>query len=67
MHDVDDFVFPGESVERFPPVPDLNLARNERELVETALRRHGFNVTHAAADLGLTRTALYRRMAKYGF
>lgn len=42
------------------------LAQSERTLIEAALRRHGFNVTHAARDLGLTRPALYRRMARYG-
>jgi DNA-binding NtrC family response regulator len=46
---------------------DLNLERTERALVEAALKRHAFNISRAAADLGLTRTALYRRMAKYGF
>jgi DNA-binding NtrC family response regulator len=44
----------------------LNLARTERALVETALRQHGFNVSRAARELGLTRSALYRRMAKHG-
>ncbi|MBB2168430.1 sigma-54-dependent Fis family transcriptional regulator [Gluconacetobacter aggeris] len=42
------------------------LAQSERTLIEAALRRHGFNVSHAARDLGLTRPALYRRMARYG-
>jgi len=45
---------------------DLNLDRQERRLVEAALKRHGFNVSHAALDLGLTRAALYRRMEKHG-
>jgi DNA-binding NtrC family response regulator len=45
---------------------DLNLARSERWLIEQALRRHHFNVSHAARDLGLTRAALYRRMEKHG-
>lgn len=49
-----------------PSASDLNLERTERALVEAALKRHAFNVSRAAADLGLTRTALYRRMAKYG-
>ncbi|HEU4960209.1 MAG TPA: sigma-54 dependent transcriptional regulator [Sphingomonas sp.] len=48
------------------PAGDLNLERTERALVEAALKRHAFNVSRAAADLGLTRTALYRRMARYG-
>jgi DNA-binding NtrC family response regulator len=49
-----------------PSGGDLNLERSERALVEAALKRHAFNVSRAAAELGLTRTALYRRMAKYG-
>lgn len=47
------------------PAPP-NLAQTERAMVEGALKRHGFNVSRAAAELGLTRTALYRRMAKHG-
>lgn len=45
---------------------DLNLGRSEATLVAAALKRHAFNVSRAAAELGLTRAALYRRMAKYG-
>ncbi len=45
---------------------DLNLGRSEAALVAAALKRHAFNVSRAAAELGLTRAALYRRMAKYG-
>ncbi|MGI4746689.1 MAG: sigma-54-dependent transcriptional regulator [Janthinobacterium lividum] len=45
---------------------DLNLTRSEKAIVEAALRRHGFNVSHAATDLGLSRAALYRRMARHG-
>ncbi|SFJ07435.1 DNA-binding transcriptional response regulator, NtrC family, contains REC, AAA-type ATPase, and a Fis-type DNA-binding domains [Sphingomonas sp. NFR04] len=45
---------------------DLNLGRTEAALVSAALKRHAFNVSRAAAELGLTRAALYRRMAKYG-
>lgn len=66
-HDVGDFA--GGGPDATTPAPrgsDLNLERSERVLVEAALKRHAFNVSRAAADLGLTRTALYRRMAKYG-
>ncbi len=38
----------------------------ERRAIETALERHAGNVTHAAQELGITRTSLYRRMEKYG-
>ncbi len=44
----------------------LNLRSSEKALVAAALKRHGFNVSHAARELGLTRTALYRRMARHG-
>ena len=42
------------------------LAEVERRAIEQALQRHAGNVTHAAHDLGITRTSLYRRMEKYG-
>jgi len=44
----------------------LNLAELERTAVERALRKHRFNISHAARELGLTRAALYRRMEKHG-
>jgi len=49
-----------------PPRPTLDLARTERALIAQALKRNAFNVSHAARQLGLTRAALYRRMAKHG-
>jgi DNA-binding NtrC family response regulator len=45
---------------------DLNLERVERRLVEEALRKHGYNISLAANELGLSRAALYRRMEKHG-
>ncbi|MFS2108422.1 sigma-54-dependent transcriptional regulator [Sphingomonas sp. Sphisp140] len=53
-----------------PPPPrqgeDLNLERVERRLVEEALKKHGYNISLAASELGLSRAALYRRMEKHG-
>jgi DNA-binding NtrC family response regulator len=46
--------------------PSQRLADSERAMVTAALKRASFNVSHAAKALGLTRAALYRRMAKYG-
>ena len=43
-----------------------NLENIERQAVADALRRHDGNLSQAAADLGVTRQTLYRRMAKYG-
>jgi DNA-binding NtrC family response regulator len=48
------------------PIDDLNLERVERRLVEEALRKHGYNISLAANELGLSRAALYRRMEKHG-
>ena len=45
---------------------NLNLDRAERQLIEQALRKHGFNISTAAGELGLSRGALYRRMEKHG-
>lgn len=45
---------------------ELNLERAEQRLVEAALQRHGFNISKAAKELGITRASLYRRMEKYG-
>lgn len=43
----------------------LHLETLERNAVEIALKKHQGNISHAATELGLTRTALYRRMEKY--
>jgi DNA-binding NtrC family response regulator len=44
----------------------VSLEESERVMIEAALRRHHHNVSHAAAALGLSRQALYRRMERYG-
>ncbi|WP_068171175.1 sigma-54-dependent transcriptional regulator [Neokomagataea thailandica] len=49
-----------------PLTRNATLKDAERTLVEDALRKHSFNVSRAAQELGLTRPALYRRMARYG-
>jgi DNA-binding NtrC family response regulator len=48
------------------PRHDLNLDRAEKQLVEEALKKHSYNISLAAAELGLTRASLYRRMEKHG-
>ncbi|MFL6863722.1 MAG: sigma-54-dependent transcriptional regulator [Allosphingosinicella sp.] len=45
---------------------DLNLERAERAMVEQALKKHSYNISLAAQELGLTRASLYRRMDKHG-
>lgn len=44
----------------------LNLDHMEKEAIHKALRKHGFNISRAAEELGLTRASLYRRMEKHG-
>ena len=44
----------------------LNLDQVEKETIVSALRKHGYNISRAAQDLGLTRASLYRRMEKHG-
>lgn len=48
-------------------VETLHLEVLERETIERALARYDHNISLAAAALGLSRAALYRRMAKHGF
>ena len=46
--------------------PGFDLSDAEKAMIQAALREHRHNVTQAAAALGLSRGALYRRMARYG-
>ena len=49
-----------------PALEDMNLEDAERILIRAALKRHTGSVVEAAAALGLSRSALYRRMEKLG-
>jgi DNA-binding NtrC family response regulator len=44
---------------------DLTLEEVEKVFIEKALERHEGNVSHAADALGLSRSALYRRLQRY--
>ncbi len=44
---------------------DMGLEDVERVLIQKALARFGGNVSHASKALGLSRSALYRRLQKY--
>jgi len=66
-YEIGDIPFPNSGGEGEASMrPNLNLGESERALVAAALKRNSFNVSHAAKQLGLTRAALYRRMAKHG-
>jgi len=62
-----DFLFPESEQEIEGLVFDnYNLKDVEKAVIRKALKKHEGNVSHAAKELGLTRTSLYRRMEKYG-
>jgi two-component system response regulator HydG len=45
--------------------PIDNLYDLERNKIEEVLQRHAGNITHAAAELGIGRNTLYRKLKKY--
>src|SRR5580693_1211382 len=45
---------------------DMSLEEVEASLIKKALARYSGNVSHAASALGLSRSALYRRLQRYG-
>jgi DNA-binding NtrC family response regulator len=71
---VEDFSLSRAAAARIPTPPpaasssanDLNLERAERQMIEQALKKHAYNISLAAQELGLTRASLYRRMDKHG-
>lgn len=44
---------------------DLNLSSVEKNTILKVIEKHNGNISKAAKELGLTRTALYRRLSKY--
>jgi two-component system, NtrC family, response regulator HydG len=62
-----DFFFSeAERAEPEPLPPSGNLGEAERALIRRVLSRTGGNISHAAKELGVSRSALYRRLEKYG-
>ena len=49
-----------------PSLEEMSLEDAERALIRAALRRHDGNVLEAAEALGLSRSAMYRRLDKLG-
>jgi DNA-binding NtrC family response regulator len=52
--------------EETPALDDMALEDVERLLIQKALKRYGGNVSQAAEALGLSRSALYRRLQRFG-
>jgi transcriptional regulator of acetoin/glycerol metabolism len=47
-------------------VDGMTLEQVERHMIERALEQHDRNISRAAKALGLSRTALYRRLERHG-
>ncbi|HYE53728.1 MAG TPA: sigma-54 dependent transcriptional regulator [Chitinophagaceae bacterium] len=63
----DDLIFsPIETVKPDNDEPaELHLSTIEKNTILRVIEKHNGNITKAAKELGLTRTALYRRLSKY--
>lgn len=53
-----------QSIEAAEP-SELKLSAIEKNTILKVIEKHNGNITKAARELGLTRTALYRRLSKY--
>jgi DNA-binding NtrC family response regulator len=62
-----DLIFsPLESLKDIPDeTPDFTLSTIEKNTILKVIEKHNGNISKAAKELGLTRTALYRRLSKY--
>lgn len=61
-----DLIFsPLESASAMLGLNNYNLNALEKNAILQVIEKHGGNITKAAKELGLTRTALYRRLNKY--
>jgi DNA-binding NtrC family response regulator len=45
---------------------NYNLDSIEKTIIRKVISKYGGNISHAAKELGLSRTSLYRRLEKYG-
>jgi len=53
------------STERYITHDSLNIQSVEKTAIQQALKKANGNLTHAAGELGMGRTTLYRKMKKY--
>ncbi|MFP4470998.1 MAG: sigma-54-dependent transcriptional regulator [Bacteroidales bacterium] len=61
-----DFVFQHQENGVEDDSGDYNLEAQERKVIARALRDYSYNLSEAAAQLGITRATLYRKIKKYG-
>jgi DNA-binding NtrC family response regulator len=65
----EDFTFnapAGKETEQPLNLDQFNLDEVEKLLIRKVLKKYNGNITQAAAELGLTRSSLYRRLEKHG-
>ena len=63
----DDLVFsPIEKKATIKPIEDVNLDEVEKQTIQRVIEKNKGNISKSAKELGITRTALYRRMNKHG-
>lgn len=56
---------PLEKISEQEDITDLKLSNIEKNTILKVIEKHNGNITKAAKELGITRTALYRRLSKY--
>lgn len=61
----DDIIFSALETREPDRAVDTNLTLMEKNTIQRVVEKHNGNITRAAKELGLTRTALYRRLSKY--
>lgn len=54
-----------DNINEQEPADDTQLSDVERTTIDRALRRHNYNISKTAEELGLSRAALYRRIDKH--
>jgi len=52
-------------LQNFEPVPLIQPALSEKELIATTLEKNNWNISQTARDLNVGRSYLYRRIAAY--
>ena len=53
------------STMKLPAVGMISLEEMEVSMIKRAMQFHNDNISQAASSLGITRSALYRRLEKY--
>ncbi|MBU2871597.1 sigma-54 dependent transcriptional regulator [Colwellia sp. E2M01] len=60
-----DFLLNNTNTTNLETFNDCNLERIEKSVISHCVEKHLGNISHAAAELGITRTSLYRRIKKH--